>query len=134
MNISSFEDLRVASQMQIDPQRLLFVFVGVELPDDCTSEQRSSFEADEGGALVPLMCVDKSPAEVSTFTALVKEASTLQQPWRIVFVAAMSGKRGIAPTSLDAQIPLQRMEEAIRQGKHSNFIPFDRQGQTIVFS
>lgn len=133
MNISSFDDLILASQLQTDPQRLLFVFAGVELPDDCTPEQRAGFEAGEGGSLVPLMCVDKSPSEIVNFKALVEEASTLAQPWRIVFVAAMSGVRGAEPTSLDAEIPLQRMEEAIRQGGFTNFIPFDRQGQTVLF-
>lgn len=133
MNISSFDDLMMASQMQIDPQRLLFIFAGVELPDDCTTEQRAGFDAGEGGALVPLMCVDKLPPEIVTFKALVDEASILTQPWRIVFVAAMSGTKGVAPTSLDAEIPLRRMEEAIRQGDFANFIPFDRQGQTVLF-
>ena len=134
MNISSFEDLRIASQIQKDPQRLLFVFAGVELPDDCTPEQRAGFEAGEGGALVPLMCVDKAPGEIINFNALAEEAGVLDQPWRIVFVAAMSGGPGHAPTSLDAEVPLQRMEEAIRQGDFANFIPFDRQGQPVLFS
>ena len=133
MNISSFEDLMMASQLQPDPQSLLFVFAGVELPDDCTEEQRAGFDAGEGGALVPLMCVDKSPSEIESFKALIEEASTLAQPWRIVFVAALPGVRGVSPSSADAEIPLQRMEEAIRQGKHNNFIPFDRLGQPVVF-
>ena len=133
MNISSFNDLIIASQMQTDPQRLLFVFTGVELPDDSTLEQRAGFDAGEGGALVPLMCVDKSPSEIVNFKALVEEASTLAQPWRIVFVAALSGIRGVSPNSAEAKIPLRRMEEAIRQGNFANFIPFDRQGQTVIF-
>lgn len=133
MNISSFDDLIMASQMQTDPQRLLFVFAGVELPDDCTPEQRAGFDAGEGGALVPLMCVDKSPSEIVNFKALVEEASTLAQPWRIVFVAALSGAGVVSPNSAEAKIPLQRMEEAIRQGNFANFIPFDRQGQTVMF-
>lgn len=133
MNISSFDDLLRATQVQTEPQRLLFVFTGVELPDDCTPEQRAGFEAGEGGSLKPLMCVDKSPAEIDNFNALVDEASELGQPWRIVFVAALSGTHGDSPTSADAELPLQRMEEAIRQGAFSNFIPFDRQGQPVMF-
>lgn len=133
MNITSFDDLLMASQLQSDPQRLLFVFAGVELPDDCTPEQRAGFDAGEGGALVPLMCVDKSPAEIVNFKSLVEEARALAQPWRIVFVAAMSGVRGVSPSSTDAEIPLQRMEEAIRQGSFANYIPFDCNGQTVSF-
>ena len=133
MNISSFDDLIKASQMQTDAQRLLFVFAGVELPDDCTSEQRAGFDAGEGGALVPLMCVDKAPHEIVNFKALAEEASTLAQPWRLVFIAALSGSRGLAPTSLDAENPLKRMEEAIRQGNFENFIPSDKQGNPVFF-
>lgn len=135
MDISSFEDLLTAARMQVMPQRLLFVFSGVELPDDSTPEQQAGFEAGEGGALVPLMCVDKSLSELSDFKALVTEADQ-QGPasaWQIVFVAAMSGQLGATLTSKDAEIPLQRMEEAIRQGAHGSFIPFDRHGQPVVF-
>ena len=34
MNIASFDDLLVAARQQPEPQRLLFVFAGVELPND----------------------------------------------------------------------------------------------------
>ena len=85
MNISNFDELIQASQLQADPQRLLFVFAGVELPDDCTPEQRAEFDAGEGGTLVPLMVVDKTPNEVKNFNALADEAKNLAQPWRIVF-------------------------------------------------
>ncbi len=61
MTISSFDDLLQAARAQPEPQRLLFVFAGVELPDDPTANQRQRFEAGQGGALVPLMCVDKRP-------------------------------------------------------------------------
>ena len=64
MDISSFDDLLHAARLQPEPQRLLFVFVGVELPDDATPAQRARFEQGQGGALVPLMCVDKTPQEL----------------------------------------------------------------------
>ena len=133
MNITNFDDLMAASHMQTDPQRLLFVFAGAELPDDCTPEQRAGFDAGEGGALVPLMCVDKSPFEINNFKTLADEASSLAQHWRIVFVAAISATRGQTPTSLDAEIPLQRMEEEIRQGNFGSFMPFDREGHPVLF-
>ena len=41
MDISSFDDLLHAARLQPEPQRLLFVFVGVELPDDATPAQRA---------------------------------------------------------------------------------------------
>ena len=60
MTISSFDDLLLQARQQAEPQRLLFVFSGAELPDDATAQQRARFEAGAGGALTPLMCVDKT--------------------------------------------------------------------------
>lgn len=133
MNISNFDDLIQASKLQADPQHLLFVFAGVELPDDCTPEQRAEFDAGEGGTLVPLMYVDKTPLEVASFKALAEEAKNLAQPWRIVFVAALSGSRGLAPSSQDAENALKRMEESIRQGNFGNFMPLDQHGEPVIF-
>ena len=49
MNIQTFDDLLSAARSQPLPQRLLFVFAGVELPDDATPAQRLEFERGEGG-------------------------------------------------------------------------------------
>ena len=133
MNISSFDDLLQAARAQPQPQRLLFVFAGVELPEDSTSEQAASFAGGEGGALVPLMVVDKDAAELPDFDALARESRQFNQDWCIVFAAALSGSNSRAPTRSDAEQPLQRMVEAIRQGTHAAFMPFDRQGQTLLF-
>ena len=128
MHISSFQDLLQAARAQPEPQRLLFVFSGIELPDDATPAQRAGFEAGEGGAIVPLMCVDKALTELQSFSALVAESSLLGQDWRMVFVAALVGNAGQVPSSADAEAPLQRMVEAIQRGAHEAFIPFDRDG------
>jgi len=66
-NISSFADLLREARQQPEPQRLLFVFAGAALPDDSTPEQRRRYAAGAGGALVPLMCVDKAPDELRSF-------------------------------------------------------------------
>lgn len=132
MNISSFDDLLTAARQQDEPQRLLFVFAGAELPADSTAAQRERFQAGQGGALVPLMCVDKTPEEVNSFADLVRESSQFGQEWCIVFVAALSGSAGVAPSSESAEKPLQRMVESIKAGTLGTFIPFDRQGQTVM--
>jgi hypothetical protein len=134
MNISSFEDLLRAAQQQPEPQRLLFVFAGVELPDDCTPEQRARFEAGEGGTFVPLMSVDKKPEELDTFGALVEEARQFGRDWAVVFVAGLSGRNGCAPTSNEADQSLQRMIEAIKSGSFGSFIPFDRLGNPLLIN
>lgn len=132
MNISSFDDLLRAAREQPEPQRLLFVFADAALPDDATPAQRDAFQAGEGGALVPLMSVDKAPEELDTFAALVDESRQFAQNWSIVFVAGLSGRGGCAPTSDEADRSLQRMIEAIRIGAFGSFMPFDRQGNPML--
>ena len=134
MEIASFDDLLHAARMQPEPQRLLFVFAAAELPDDASPAQRARFEAGQGGALVPLMCVDKTPQELASFSALVEEAQQFTAPghdWAMVFAAALPGTLNQAPTSADAEAPLQRMVDAIKGGAHGAYIPFNRQGQPV---
>ena len=134
MSISSFDDLLRAAREQSEPQRLLFVFANAVLPDNSTPEQRTRFEAGQGGALTPLMSVDKTPEELKTFAALVEESRQFGHDWAIVFVASLSGRDGRAPTSEEADRSLQRMIESIESGLFGSFIPFDRQGQPMLFN
>ena len=131
MVISSFDDLLRAARMQPEPQRLLFVFAGVELPADSTPEQRAGFQAGQGGALIPLMSVDKSPDELETFAALVEESRAFGPDWAIVLVAGLAGRGGAAPTSEQADQSLKRMIESIKAGSISAYIPFDRLGAAM---
>ena len=133
MNISSFDDLLRAAREQSEPQRLLFVFADAVLPDNSTPEQRARFEAGQGGALTPLMSVDKTPEELSTFATMVEESRQFGPDWAIVFVASLPGRDGRAPTSEEADRSLQRMIESIKTGLFGSFIPFDRQGQPMLF-
>ena len=134
MNISSFDDLLRAAREQSEPQRLLFVFANAVLPDDSTPEQRVRFEAGQGGALTPLMSVDKAPEELGTFAALVEESRQFGHDWAIVFVASLSGRDGRAPTSKEADQSLQRMIESIKTGLFGSFVPFDRRGEPVLLS
>jgi hypothetical protein len=134
VNISSFDDLLRAAREQPEPQRLLFVFASAELPDDSTPEQRARFQMGEGGALTPVMSVDKNPADLGSFAALVDESRQLGHDWAIVFVAALSGRGGRAPTSAEADRSLQRMIEAIKSGSIGSFVPFDRRGRPVLLS
>jgi len=134
MNISNFDDLLRAARAQPEPQRLLFVFAHGVLPDDSTPEQRARFEAGEGGALAPLMAVDKAPEELGTFAALVEESRQFGSDWAIVFVASLPGRAGRPPTSKEADQPLQRMIESIKAGSLGSFLPFNRQGEPMLLS
>ena len=133
MEISSFEDLLRAAGEQPEPQRLLFVFAGADLPEGTTPEQRARFDAGAGGALAPLMCVDKVPEELSTFAALAEESRQFGRNWAIVFAASLSGRNGCAPTSKEADQPLERMVESIKAGAFAAFLPFDRDGRLVSF-
>jgi hypothetical protein len=133
MNITSFDDLIQAARAQPEPQRLLFVFVGAELPADASAEQRREFEAGEGGELVPLMCVDKPADELANFEAFAAEAAQAGPPWAIVFSAALPGRGGVAPSSTDAEAPLRRMVDAIKAGRLDGLLPFDRRGEPVRF-
>jgi hypothetical protein len=133
LSISSFDDLLSAARQQPEPQRLLFVFAIAELPDDSTAEQRRRFAVGAGGALAPLMCVDKAADELDAFSTLVEESRHAGPDWAIVFVAGLDGHNGRVPTSKDAEAPLQRMVDAIKAGSHGSFIPFDRNGRPVLF-
>lgn len=133
MDISSFDDLLKAALAQPEPQRLLLVFAVAELPEDSSPEERARFEAGEGGALVPRMCVDKLPGEVGSFAALVEEARQTGCDWAMVFAASLPGRGGRAPTSEEAGPVLERMVASIKSGSFGAYLPFDRQGDPVRF-
>ena len=99
MAITNFSDLLSEARLQPDAQRLLFVFTRAELPDNPSSEQRARFEQGEGGVLTPVLCVDKTPEELSDMAALVAESRNTGVEWDIVFVGALSGRGSEAPAS-----------------------------------
>jgi hypothetical protein len=131
MSIETFDDLLAMARAQDQPQRLLLVFAGAELPPDATPQQRAAFEAGHGGELVPLMCVDKTPDEVASFAALCEEARRAGPPWAIVFVAALAGRDGRPPSAAEADAPLQRMVASLRGGSPAGMLPFDRSGRAV---
>ncbi len=133
LRISTFDDLVRAARHQPEPQRLLFVFAGVELPDGSTPEQARRFSSGGGGALVPVMCVDKTTDQLTTFSALVEESRLVGPDWAIVFVASLAGRGGRVPTSEEAEGPLQSMVESIKAGAHQSFIPFGTDGRPVRF-
>jgi len=128
MLIETFDDLLQAARAQPLPQHLLFVFTRAELPDDASPAQRAAFEAGEGGALIPTVCVDKSPDALSTFGALVEEAGQFTQDWSLVFLAALSGSPMAAPAGQVIERELNGMVERIKRGEIGGYLALDRQG------
>ena len=134
MNIESFDDLLQVARQQSEPQQLLFVFAGAELPAGASAAQRAQYEAGEGGELAPLMCVDKAPGELAGFDALCAEAAHAGPPWAIVFTAALSGRGGKPPSAADTDAALQHMVEAIKAGRLDGMLPFNRAGEPVQFA
>ncbi len=134
MDISHFDDLLAAARRQPTPERLLLVFAGASLPAGATAEQRARFEAGESGELAPLMCVDKDPALLADFAALVAEAATLAPHWALVFAAALPGQGRNPPAASVVDAALQRMVEAVKSGQLAGLIPFDRRGEAVLLS
>lgn len=133
MMLSSFDRLLHAARAQAEPQRLLFVFVTAELPDDANAAERARFAEGGGGSLRPVLCVDKLPEELEGFATLFDESQRTGQPWDLVFAAALPGHAGITPGSEDADEPLKMMVAAIESGSVGRFIAFDRDGQAVDF-
>ena len=133
-NATHFEQLLRAALAQTQPQRLLFVFAAAELPDGASPEQRQRFEAGEGGALAPLACVDKGPEELASWQALVAESRRASPPWQVVFIAALAGQAGRAPSAPTIEGALQTMVENVRQGRFRGYMALDAAGEPLVFS
>lgn len=131
MNITRFEDLLLAARQQPEPQRLLFVFAAAELPEGSSAQEAKRFAAGQGGTLTPLMCVDKTPDEIASFEAFAQESAQFGKPWSLMFVSSLSGRAGVAPSSQDADAPLQRMVDAIKTGQMAQLLPFNPQGEPV---
>ena len=130
---SHFQQLLDAAASQPDPCRLLFVFAVAELPDDATPDERERFLAGQGGALAPVMCVDKAPGELPDFAALAEESRKTGAAWSMVFAAGLGGRDGQPPAKTEIDAALQIMVEAIRDGGFARFAAYGPEGEPVLF-
>ncbi len=122
-----FDDLIRMSAEQDQPQRLLFLFAGI----DEVSTQNDA----HNGALKPLMCVDKLPEELDSFDALVREADSINGEWQLVFIAGLGGQDGKVPSTEDAEPYLNQMTNDLASGASlARYLVLDRQQQRIEIS
>ena len=131
VTMQTFDDLLAIACRQPEPQRLLLVFASAELPADASEAQRSAFQGGEGGALAPVLCVDKRAEEIVDFRSLRLESELTGLDWHILFVGALPGRGGHPPNSDEAVQPLQMMVEQIKSGRIAQFLAVDRDGELV---
>ena len=131
VTMQTFDDLLAIACRQPEPQRLLLVFASAELPADASEAQRSAFQRGEGGALAPVLCVDKRAEEIVDFRSLRLESELTGLDWHILFVGALPGRGGHPPNSDEAVQPLQMMVEQIKIGRIAQFLAVDRDGELV---
>jgi hypothetical protein len=131
MIISGFQSLLEAARRQPEPQRLLFVFVRAELPDGATAEERRQFEQGQGGALTPVMYVDKRPNEIQSFAELVEESRHTGQAWDMVFVGCLGGLGDREPSDEAAQQALEAMIKSIQGGVFGHLLAYRPDGGQV---
>lgn len=112
---------------------MLFVFAQAELPAEHDNLQAQRFKDGRGGALNPIMYVDKTLEELGSFSELVAESKQMGKHWEIVFVAALAGHGGALPSSEEAQAAMDIMVKSVQQGLISNFLAYDRNGAQMRF-
>lgn len=123
-----FSQLLDMADQQQQPQRLLFLFAKAE-----TASNKNATDKDpKSGTIEPRMCVDKLPKELTDYSALVKEADSVEADWNFVFVAGLSGQNGYAPTTEMAEQYLNKMTNDLSSGQNiAQYVVFDRDGQPI---
>ena len=125
---SAFSKMLDTSKQQEQPQRLLFMLAQSETDNSDNQEE-------SGGTISPLMCVDKLPEEIESFATFVDEADSVNKAWNMIFIAAMSGQDGQAPTTEEAEPVLNMMVNDLMSGQDlSRYLILDRKEQQIEIS
>jgi len=123
--ISNFDDLLKAAFEQEDAQRLLLLFANAE-------SESKKHKSTQRGTVSAVMCVDKLPQDIPTYSALVAEADKVSKDWNLVLITSLSGKGPVAPTSDDAEPVLNQMTNNLTSGQNiAQYVIFDREGNAV---
>ncbi len=122
--ISNFSELLITASEQEQPQRLLMLFA--------QSQSKKGKHNQSTGTIAPVMCVDKLPSEISSFSSLIKEADGISKDWNFIIIAGLNGAKGVTPTSEDAEVHLNNMTHILASGQDlSQFVIFDREENPV---
>lgn len=140
--LESFADLLRAAREQPTRQHFLLVFVKAILPDGAKADQVARFHSKQGGALVPVMYVDKDEYELSDFANLLMEAqhtaealgNGVDTDWDLVVVGCLDGRTADEPEPQEIDDAFHGLLRAIRLGQSlCNLIAFDHEGNPVHF-
>lgn len=124
--ISTFSELLKAAEEQEQPQRLLLLFAKAD-------GQSGKKKGEQEGSLSPVMCVDKLPEEITSFSALSEEADSISKEWDFMFVVGLSGENGNPPSPEDAEPYLNQMANNLATGQDlSQYVIFDRKENPVL--
>ena len=122
----TFNELLSMANAQDEPQRLLFLFARPEGNNPKKSKKM------QRGHIQPVMCVDKLPEELKSFSQLTEEADSVEKNWQFIFIAGLSGEKGIAPTADAAEPFLNKMTNDVVSGQNiASYVVIDRAGKPI---
>ncbi|MFW5969868.1 MAG: hypothetical protein ACOCP9_04455 [Halofilum sp. (in: g-proteobacteria)] len=132
--IVDFDSFLEIAQASDEPQRLLFIFLRVALPEDATEDERLRFEQGSGGGLMPVMYVDKAPGELESFSGLAEESRVMGEDWQMVLAAALVGD-GEAPSDAEVEDAFSSIIKTVHAGGDlSSMLAFDREGDPVIFN
>ncbi len=135
MEITDYDSLLAVARMQLEPQHFLFVFLKKSLPEDHKGDEEFRFNAGLGGALTPVMTLNKPLNELSNFEDLVKESKQQNRQWDLVSVAVLPGRGSIMPSVKEALAQLEIMMKTVESGGDlSKYMTFDKSGIPVIFS
>lgn len=127
--ISTFSDLLDMTAELGQPHRLLLLFAQAE----GVSNKKKKKSKEQRGLITPVMCVDKLPDEIASFSALVAEADDINKDWNFILIAGLSGQDGKPPTTEDADPYLNQMVNGLASGEDlSRYTIFDREENSII--
>jgi len=123
--ITTFTELLAAAIEQDEPQRLLFLFAKTESEDPNKKDQH--------GTVSPVMCVDKLPEDIESFTTLKAEADSISTDWDLLITVGLSGKGGMPPSEEEAEPFLNKMANDLSSGQSmSQYLVFDRSENPVL--
>jgi len=124
--MKTFKELLKLTNEQDQPQRLMFLFANAESKNSKKSKKHQQ------GTISPVMCVDKLPEELTTFSALKQEADSIEKNWNFVFIASLSGEDGMTPSQDDAEPFLNKMVNDVQTGNNiGRYVIYDREENPI---